>query len=66
MPFSALKWLISWLNYGGRVTEGEDIRLIETILDDIYCKDIYEQTKYPLSPNAVYYVPKYASKEYHI
>ena len=42
MQFPALKWLISQVNYGGRVTEEEDIKLVETILDDIYCKDIYE------------------------
>ncbi len=36
IPFAALKYLTSECNYGGRVTDDKDRRLITTLLDDYY------------------------------
>lgn len=39
VPFDALKYLTAECNYGGKVTDDKDRRLITTLLDDYYCKD---------------------------
>lgn len=37
IPFEALKYLTAECNYGGRVTDDKDRRLIITLLNDYYC-----------------------------
>jgi len=37
IPFDALKYLTAECNYGGRVTDDKDRRLIVTLLEDYYC-----------------------------
>lgn len=37
IPFDALKYLTAECNYGGRVTDDKDRRLIVTLLDQYYC-----------------------------
>jgi dynein heavy chain len=55
---------LTWAcNYGGRVTDGNDRVLIEVILNDIYCKDIFEDDDYKLSPSGIYYAPKHTEYE---
>jgi dynein heavy chain len=36
VPFDTLKYLTAECNYGGRVTDGKDRRLIITLLEDYY------------------------------
>ena len=36
IPFDALKYLTAECNYGGRVTDDKDRRLITTLLEDYY------------------------------
>lgn len=40
IPFAALKYLTAECNYGGRVTDDKDRRLIITLLDDYFNEDI--------------------------
>uniref|UniRef100_A0A3Q3KFG5 Uncharacterized protein n=1 Tax=Monopterus albus TaxID=43700 RepID=A0A3Q3KFG5_MONAL len=44
-------------NYGGRVTDDWDRRLLMTILADFYNKNIIEKHRYPFSPSGDYYTP---------
>lgn len=39
VPFEALLYLTGNCNYGGRVTEETDRRLLNTLLEDLYSKD---------------------------
>lgn len=38
IPFKAINYLTGECNYGGRVTEGQDRRLLMTLLTDYYCE----------------------------
>lgn len=46
IPFAALKYLTSECNYGGRVTDDKDRRLITTLLDDYYNIKVIEDPNY--------------------
>ena len=59
MPLQALNYLTGECNYGGRVTDDKDRRLMSVILGDIYCADIYEEEKYKFSPSGNYVAPKH-------
>eukprot|EP00764_Aduncisulcus_paluster_P007054 gnl/Carplike_NY0171/2326_a3133_461.p1 GENE.gnl/Carplike_NY0171/2326_a3133_461~~gnl/Carplike_NY0171/2326_a3133_461.p1 ORF type:complete len:1186 (-),score=357.54 gnl/Carplike_NY0171/2326_a3133_461:181-3237(-) len=54
IPWPALQYLISEVNYGGRVTDDWDRRLIKTILNTFYVPDILEEV-YQFSPSGVYH-----------
>lgn len=43
-------------NYGGRVTDDKDRRLLNTLLDQVYCQDIMKPS-FNLSASGNYYVP---------
>lgn len=47
-------------NYGGRVTDDKDRRLLLSLLSTFYCKEI-EQDHYYLAPGETYYIPLYGS-----
>lgn len=63
MPLEAITYLTGECNYGGRVTDDWDRRLLMTILADFYNKDIIETFRYPLSPSGEYFVPPKSSYE---
>lgn len=46
IPFAALKYLTAECNYGGRVTDDKDRRLIITLLNDYYCQETVESSEY--------------------
>lgn len=56
IPWDALNYMVAEANYGGRVTDAQDRRLIKIILQDFYTPDILADG-YKLSPSGVYYVP---------
>ncbi|XP_071332600.1 dynein axonemal heavy chain 12 [Trachinotus anak] len=57
VPFEAVTYLTGECNYGGRVTDDWDRRLLMTILADFYNKDVIEKPRYPFSPSGEYFAP---------
>ncbi|XP_037670654.1 dynein heavy chain 3, axonemal isoform X2 [Choloepus didactylus] len=65
VPFEALTYLTGECNYGGRVTDDKDRRLLLSLLSTFYCKEI-EQDRYPLAPGDTYYIPPHGSSQSYI
>eukprot|EP01029_Cantina_marsupialis_P005813 TRINITY_DN1630_c1_g1_i2.p1 TRINITY_DN1630_c1_g1~~TRINITY_DN1630_c1_g1_i2.p1 ORF type:complete len:2520 (+),score=925.36 TRINITY_DN1630_c1_g1_i2:475-7560(+) len=65
--YDALRYLAGECNYGGRVTDDKDRRLIMNILSDFYTREIVND-EYRFSPSGVYYAPEFGEldnyKEY--
>ncbi|XP_031701028.1 dynein heavy chain 12, axonemal isoform X2 [Anarrhichthys ocellatus] len=57
VPFEAITYLTGECNYGGRVTDDWDRRLLMTILADFYNQDIIEKLCYPFSPSGDFFAP---------
>jgi dynein heavy chain, axonemal len=51
-----LNYLGAEINYGGRVTDDKDGRLIKTILANYITPDVFKED-YTLSPSGTYYIP---------
>lgn len=60
-PWDALKYLIAEANYGGRVTDELDRRVLNSYLNKFYCDDALTLPHYRLSPLPTYYVPDVGS-----
>jgi dynein heavy chain len=56
-PFEALKFLISQANYGGRVTDELDRRVLSSYLNQFYCQAILDTPNFELSSLLAYHVP---------
>ena len=65
VPFDALKYLTGECNYGGRVTDDKDRRLIMIILEDYYNEKAFDET-YKYSPSGLYYPPKSGDHESYL
>lgn len=59
VPLDALNYLTGECNYGGKVTDARDRRLMANILKIFYCAGIYEDDDYALSPSGIYFAPKH-------
>ncbi|KAA3677673.1 dynein heavy chain, axonemal, partial [Paragonimus westermani] len=57
LPLDALTYLTGECNYGGRVTDDKDRRLLISLLGIFYNREIIEEEKYKLSPSGIYYCP---------
>ena len=57
IPYEALNYMVAEANYGGRVTDPKDRRLIKILLKDFYSPKILNDN-YKFSPSAIYYAPK--------
>ena len=58
IPFPALKYLTAECNYGGRVTEDKDRRLIVTLLQDYFNDSVLNDKTYKFGPEDSFKVPK--------
>lgn len=56
VPYKVLNYLGAEINYGGRVTDDKDVRLIKTILSKYITPDIFKQG-YKFSKSGIYYAP---------
>ena len=56
VPYQALNYLVAEVNYGGRVTDDKDVRLIKSLLKRYFCPDILLDN-YKLSNLDIYYAP---------
>ncbi|XP_016078231.1 PREDICTED: dynein heavy chain 3, axonemal [Miniopterus natalensis] len=65
VPFEALTYLTGECNYGGRVTDDKDRRLLLSLLSIFFCKDI-EQDHYCVAPGDTYYIPPHGSYQSYI
>lgn len=56
VQWSALNYMVAEANYGGRVTDDKDRRLISTILQTYYCPEILKEN-YKFSESGIYFAP---------
>ena len=57
-PFDALKYLIAQANYGGRVTDSIDRRLLDVYSAQYFTEGALTVPKFPLSSLEGYYIPE--------
>ncbi|XP_031243962.1 dynein heavy chain 3, axonemal [Mastomys coucha] len=65
VPFEALTYLTGECNYGGRVTDDKDRRLLLSLLSTFYCKEI-ETDNYHIAPGEAYVIPPHGSYQSYI
>lgn len=58
--------MVAEANYGGRVTDPQDRRLILTMLADYYNINMIETENHKLSPSGTYYVPSDGDRQHYI
>lgn len=63
VPFKALCYLTGECNYGGRVTDDKDRRLLMTLLDDYYCSSVLVDGHSVCAEHSEYMVPTPGSLE---
>jgi len=56
-PWDALRYLIAEVNYGGRVTDELDRRVLRAYFDAFFCQDAIETPNYALSSLQQYCIP---------
>ncbi|XP_049610508.1 dynein axonemal heavy chain 12-like [Syngnathus scovelli] len=61
VPFEAITYLTGECNYGGRVTDNWDRRLLNTMLADFYNRDVVDKPSFPFSPSGDYVTPPKSS-----
>lgn len=57
VPWTTLKYLIAEINYGGRVTDDKDVRLITALLNKYFCPGVLKE-QYNFSSSGVYHSPQ--------
>ncbi|OHS94615.1 Dynein heavy chain family protein [Tritrichomonas foetus] len=57
ISWEALRFLISDIHYGGRVTDDWDQRLLNVYVEKFFCPDLLNTQNYQLSTNTAYFVP---------
>jgi dynein heavy chain len=56
-PFDAMRYLIAEANYGGRVTDDWDRRLVNVYINQYICEDAIDMENYRMSELDEYYAP---------
>ncbi|CAF0812221.1 unnamed protein product [Brachionus calyciflorus] len=57
LPLAALTYLFGECNYGGRVTDDKDRRLLMSILNKFINRNVVEDENYKFSESGLYYAP---------
>lgn len=57
IPWDALKYLIAEANYGGRVTDDWDRRILRSYINHYLCEEAITVPQYQLSAMSTYYIP---------
>ncbi|CRK99186.1 CLUMA_CG012500, isoform A [Clunio marinus] len=63
IPFFGHKYLTGECNYGGRVTDDNDRRLLMSLLDNFYNEDAVMVDNYQLSESGIYKIPLMPNRE---
>ncbi|XP_063993893.1 dynein axonemal heavy chain 3 [Diachasmimorpha longicaudata] len=58
VPFEALLYLTGECNYGGRVTDDKDRRLLNSLLKNYYNPEVISNKDYTFSPSGKFKIPK--------
>lgn len=66
LPLEALTYLSGQCNYGGRVTDDWDRRLLVSLLAMFYNRSVVEDDDYRFSPSGIYYAPPKGTYESYI
>uniref|UniRef100_UPI00398E963E dynein axonemal heavy chain 3-like n=1 Tax=Pristiophorus japonicus TaxID=55135 RepID=UPI00398E963E len=66
VPFEALIYLTGECNYGGRVSDDHDRRLLLSLLENFYCHSVIRDNCYKFSPSGIYYSPQNSSYESYL
>ncbi|KAL4617872.1 dynein heavy chain 3, axonemal [Arapaima gigas] len=66
VPLEALTYLTGECNYGGRVTDDKDRRLLLSLLSIFYCRDVIEREQYYLSEGHEYYIPPHGPYQTYV
>jgi dynein heavy chain len=65
IPFDAMKYLIAEANYGGRVTDDWDRRLVNVYIAELMCDECVQSDKFMLSDLPDYFVPDEGDLKYY-
>ncbi|CAM6094963.1 unnamed protein product [Calypogeia fissa] len=57
IPFKVIRFLMGEINYGGRVTDDKDRRLINTLLHTFIRPEVCTQKKYSFSESGIFHLP---------
>jgi len=57
IPYEAVTYLTGQCNYGGRVTDDTDRRLLMAILRSFYATDVVVKNRHNLSPSGTFHIP---------
>ena len=57
VPYKALAYLTGECNYGGRVTDDKDRRLLISVMDRFYTPEVVNDDSFTFSPSGDYYAP---------
>ncbi|KAL7390222.1 hypothetical protein ABVT39_017308 [Epinephelus coioides] len=66
IPLEALTYLTGECNYGGRVTDDKDRRLLLSLLSIFYSRELIEQEGYHLCEGDLYYVPAHGPYQTYV
>ncbi|KAJ3321161.1 Dynein heavy chain 2, axonemal [Blyttiomyces sp. JEL0837] len=57
-PWDALKYLIAEANYGGRITDDWDRRILRSYINHLFCEDALNVPQYKISSLPNYFIPE--------
>jgi len=66
IPYEAVTYLTGECNYGGRVTDDKDRRLLMALVNIFYSKDIVEKSQHKLCPSGLFHIPADGDYEHYL